>query len=74
MGEGQPCVDGFPCCNDEGLTCLNGICAVPANPSLPAAGVGIPQDTERVVGLTLAGAAVLVAGKLIRDKESDPEL
>lgn len=73
VGGGQPCVDGFPCCDDEGLTCIDGTCAVPANTSLPATGVGIPHDTERVVGLTLAGAAVVVAGKLIRDKERDPE-
>ncbi len=74
VGDGQPCVDGFACCDDEGLTCLDGICAVPTGTSLPATGVGIPRDTERVAGLALAGAAVVVAGKLIRDKERDPEL
>ena len=28
VGEGLPCVDDFPCCDDEGLTCLDGVCAV----------------------------------------------
>ncbi len=74
VGNGQPCVDDFPCCEDEGLTCVDGICAVATGTSLPATGVGIPDDTGRVAGLALAGAAVLVAGKLIRDKERDPEL
>jgi hypothetical protein len=74
VGEGQPCVDDFPCCEDEGLTCVQGICAVPIETSLPATGIGIPHDTERVAGIALAGAAVVVAGKLIRDKESDQEL
>ncbi len=37
--------------------------------------VAVPHDTPRVAGLGLAAAAVVVAGKLIRDKESsDPEL
>ena len=74
VGDGQPCVDDFPCCEDEGLTCVEGICAMATETSLPATGVGIPDDTGRVAGLALAGAAVLVAGKLIRDKERDPEL
>lgn len=74
VGNGQPCVDDFPCCADEGLTCVEGICTVATETSLPATGIGIPHDTERVAGLALAGAAVLVAGKLIRDKERDPEL
>jgi len=74
VGDGQPCVDNFPCCADEGLTCVEGICAVATETSLPATGVGIPDDGHRVAGLALAGAAVVVAGKLIRDKERDPEL
>jgi hypothetical protein len=74
VGEGLPCVDDFPCCEDEGLTCVDGICTVPLETTLPATGIGIPHDTERIAGLALAGAAVLVAGKLIRDKERDPEL
>jgi hypothetical protein len=74
VGEGLPCVDDFPCCEDAGLTCVDGICAVPLETTLPATGIGIPHDTERMAGLALAGAAVLVAGKLIRDKERDPEL
>ena len=74
VGAGQPCVDSFPCCADEGLTCIDGICALATETSLPATGIGIPHDTERIAGLALAGAAVLVAGKLIRDKERDPEL
>ncbi len=53
--------------------CINGICTVPANTSLPATGVGIPHDTERVVSLALAAAAVLVAGRLIRNGDQDPE-
>jgi hypothetical protein len=74
VGSGQPCVDDFPCCADEGLVCVEGICTVATGTSLPATGVGIPHDTERIAGLAIAGAAVLVAGKLIRDKERDPEL
>lgn len=74
VGEGQPCVADFPCCEDEGLVCGDGICAVAAGASLPATGVGFPDDTRQVAGLALAGAAVLVAGKLIRDKEHDAEL
>lgn len=73
VGDGQPCVAAFPCCADEGLSCVAGICAV-APGSLPATGMGFPDDTERVAGLGLAAAAMLVAGKLIRDKERDPEL
>lgn len=73
VGAGQPCVDDFPCCEDEGTSCIDGICAV-AEPRLPATGVGLPDDTSRVAGLGLAAAAVLVAGKLIRDKERDSEL
>lgn len=73
VGTGLPCVDDVPCCTDEALSCVDGICA-PATDVLPAAGVGIPHDTGRVAGLGLAAAAVLVAGKLIRDKERDPEL
>jgi hypothetical protein len=73
VGEGQPCVDDFPCCDDEGTSCIDGICAVPEI-QLPATGVGLPDDTSRVAGLGLAAAAVLVAGKLIRDKERDHEL
>jgi hypothetical protein len=73
VGEGQPCVDDFPCCADEGTSCIDGICAV-AEIQLPATGVGLPDDTSRVAGLGLAAAAVLVAGKLIRDKERDHEL
>lgn len=73
VGEGQPCVDNFPCCEDEGTSCIDGICAV-AEVQLPATGVGLPDDTSRVAGLGLAAAAVLVAGKLIRDKERDHEL
>jgi hypothetical protein len=73
VGEGQPCVEDFPCCEDEGTICIDGICAVP-EPQLPATGVGLPDDTSRVAGLGLAAAAVLVAGKLIRDKERDHEL
>ena len=72
VGAGQPCVADFPCCEDEGTVCLDGICAVPTT-ELPATGVGIPDDTSRVAGLGLAAAAVLVAGKLIRDKERDSE-
>jgi hypothetical protein len=45
-----------------------------ADVQLPATGVGLPHDTSRVAGLGLAAAAVLVAGKLIRDKERDSEL
>lgn len=56
-----------------GDTCENGACAEPPS-QLPATGVGLPEDTSRVAGLGLAAAAVLVAGKLIRDKERDPEL
>lgn len=41
---------------------------------LPTGLVDVSHDTERVAGLGLAAAAVLVAGKLIRDKERDPEL
>lgn len=74
VGAGQPCVEAFPCCEDEGLVCVAGICAVPQGTSLPVTGIGIPHDSERVAGLALAGAAVIVAGKLIRDKERDPEL
>jgi len=74
VGDGLPCVDDFPCCDDEGLTCSDGMCVVPLGTSLPATGVGIPDDNRRVAGLALAGAAVVVAGKLIRDKERDPEL
>ncbi len=76
VGEGLPCVDDFPCCEDEGLTCVDGICVIPVETSLPATGIGVsmPHDTERVAGIALAGAAVVVAGKLIRDNESDPEL
>lgn len=74
VGAGQPCVADFPCCADEGLACIEGVCAVETETSLPSAGVGIPNDTGRVAGLALAGAAVLVAGKLIRDNERDPEL
>ncbi len=70
---GQPCVDDFPCCEDEGTICIDGTCPAPS-PQLPAAGVGLPDDTSRVAGLGLAAAAVLVAGKLIRDKERDTEL
>ena len=73
VGDGQPCVEDFPCCADEGTSCVDGICAAPSE-VLPAAGVGLPHDTSRVAGLGLAAAAVLVAGKLIRDKERDPEL
>jgi hypothetical protein len=73
VGEGQPCVDDFPCCEDEGTSCIDGICAVAAV-HLPDTGVGLPDDTSRVAGLGLAAAAVLVAGKLIRDKERDHEL
>jgi hypothetical protein len=74
VGEGQPCVAEFACCEDEGLVCIDEICAVPTGTALPATGIGIPDDSGRVVGLALAGAAVVVAGKLIRDKERDPEL
>jgi len=45
-----------------------------SNPTMPSTGVGFPRDTSRVAGLGLAAAAVLVASKLIRDKERDPEL
>lgn len=41
---------------------------------LPTDLVDVSHDTERVAGLGLAAAAVLVAGKLIRDKERDSEL
>lgn len=73
VGEGLPCVDAFPCCFEDGLTCIDGICAI-ADTSLPATGIGMPSDPERAAGLALAAAAVVVAGKLIRDKERDPEL
>jgi hypothetical protein len=73
VGLGQPCVDDFPCCEDEGTNCIDGICAV-AGVQLPATGVGLPDDTSRVAGLGLAAAAVLGAGKLLRDKERDHEL
>jgi hypothetical protein len=73
VGEGQPCVDDFPCCAEEGTTCVDGICAPPAE-VLPATGIGLPHDTSQVAGVGLAAAAVLVAGKLIRDKERDSEL
>lgn len=56
-----------------GESCASGSCAEPPS-QLPATGVGIPDDTSRVAGLGLAGAAVLVAGKLIRDKERDTDL
>ncbi len=74
VSEGLPCVEDFPCCADEGLTCMEGICAGVPSTILPATGVGIPDDSRRAAGLALAGAAVVVAGKLIRDKERDTEL
>jgi hypothetical protein len=73
VGEGQPCVDAFPCCPDEGTSCVDGICAAPSE-VLPATGIGLPDDTSRVAGLGLAAAAALVAGKLIRDRDRDPGL
>ncbi len=42
--------------------------------AIPSAGGTISRDTSRVAGIGLAAAAVLVAGKLIRDKDRDPEL
>ncbi|MCA9859521.1 MAG: hypothetical protein KC438_07360, partial [Thermomicrobiales bacterium] len=74
VGEGQRAVSDFSCCEEDGLVDIDGICTVPVETTLPATGIGIPDDTEQVAGLAIAGAAVLVASKLIRDKERDPEL
>jgi len=47
---------------------------IPPDSAIPSAGGTISADTSRVAGIGLAAAAVLVAGKLIRDKDRDPEL
>ncbi len=46
----------------------------PAESHIPAGMTDVSHDTRRAAGLGFAAAAVLVAGKLIRDKERDPEL
>lgn len=69
---GDACEQVEGSCQDP-YVCFDGVCSE-SQPQLPATGVGLPDDTSRVAGLGLAAAAVLVAGKLIRDKEHDPEL
>ena len=46
----------------------------PVEHQLPGALVDVSHDTERVAGLGFAAAAIVVAGKLIRDKDGDPDL
>lgn len=46
----------------------------PIEGRLPSDAIDVSHDTQRAAGLGLAAAAILVAAKLIRDKERDPEL
>jgi len=79
VGAGQPCVDDFPCCADEGLTCVGDVCAVAVADAgeevvtLPETGIGDAGSSSGWLGALAAGSAVAVAASVLRRNKEQPE-
>ncbi|CAN5671937.1 hypothetical protein BH23CHL5_BH23CHL5_17500 [soil metagenome] len=78
VGEGLPCVDVFPCCEDEGTTCIDGICAVPmvddaggeVAETLPSTGIGSTASASSSwFGAVAAGGALAAVATVLRRQE-----
>src|SRR5680860_981008 len=51
VGEDLPCVDDYPCCEDEGLSCVDGVCAVAVDDGNRADTVNTAQSLILATGI-----------------------
>jgi hypothetical protein len=79
VGEELSCVDDYPCCEDEGLTCVDGVCAVAGTTAsgetvttVTTAGVGDPPTSSGWLGILAAGGAMAAAATVLRRNRRDP--
>src|SRR5680860_580722 len=83
VGEDLPCVDDYPCCEDEGLSCVDGVCAVAVDDAgddvggetstLPDTGAGDSNTTNTWLGALAAGGLVAAAASVLRRNKARPE-